>query len=480
MRLGRAAGPRLDPTGPRLATTEEPSSPPVWVQVVEPGPATPSTVRMSWRPVVIEISIAALVVFVLVAGAGVLGAYQVAQREAVTNALRACDVIARSAVEPALSDALVSSSTDTPAAIDQVDRVVRSEVLSSTVIRVNLWTPDGRVVYSDDTSLIGQRFDLDDSAQQAMRTRTTIGAVVAPTAPQNVDEPATGKVLEIYRPVRTPSGQPLLFETDSRYDVVIAHSGQMWLYISLIAAGSLLLMHMLWVPLSWVLVSRLRQALRQRDLLLDRALSASAEERRRIAGTLHDGVVQDLAATSFVVAGSAQQAHRAAQAQLAERLETAAAGVRASIGALRSLLVDIYPPNLRVAGLSATLADLATSLETRGMHVVVAEDADLDLDPPTQTLIYRVAQECLRNADRHGQATNATVRIRRRDDRVRLDVVDDGVGFDAVAMLASPGEGHFGLRVMRDLAAEHGAELAVVSQPGVGTQWRLEVSVASR
>jgi signal transduction histidine kinase len=254
----------------------------------------------------------------------------------------------------------------------------------------------------------------------------------------------------------------------------------MWLYISLIAAGSLLLMHMLWVPLSWVLVSRLRQALRQRDLLLDRALSASAEERRRIAGTLHDGVVQDLAATSFVVAGSAQQAHRAAQAQLAERLETAAAGVRASIGALRSLLVDIYPPNLRVAGLSATLADLATSLETRGMHVVVAEDADLDLDPPTQTLIYRVAQECLRNADRHGQATNATVRIRRRDDRVRLDVVDDGVGFDAVAMLASPGEGHFGLRVMRDLAAEHGAELAVVSQPGVGTQWRLEVSVASR
>jgi signal transduction histidine kinase len=313
-----------------------------------------------------------------------------------------------------------------------------------------------------------------------MQTRSTIGAIVDPTAPQNVDESARGKVLEIYRPVRTPSGQPLLFETDSRYDAVIAHSGQMWLDISLIAVGSLLLMHMLWVPLSWVLVSRLRQARRQRDLLLDRALSASAEERRRIAGTLHDGVVQDLAATSFVVAGSAQQAHRAAQIQLAQRLETAAAGVRASIGALRSLLVDIYPPNLRVAGLSATLADLATSLETRGMHVVVAEDADLDLDPTTQTLIYRVAQECLRNADRHGQATNATVRIRRRDDRVRLDVVDDGVGFDAAATLASPGEGHFGLRVMRDLAAEHGAELAVASLPGVGTQWRLEVSVASR
>jgi signal transduction histidine kinase len=434
---------------------------------------------MTWRPVVIEISIAALVVFALVAGAGTFGAYQVARREAVTDALRACDVIARSAVEPALTDALVTPSTDTPAAIDQVDRVIRAQVLSSTVIRVNLWSPDGRVVYSDDASLIGQRFNLDDRARQALQTRSAIGAVVDPTAPQNIDEPADGQLLEIYRPVRTPSGQALLFEADSRYNAVTARSGQMWIDISLIAVGSLLLMHVLWVPLSWVLVNRLRQAGRQRDLLLDRALSASTEERRRIAGTLHDGVVQDLAATSFVVAGSAQQAHRAAQTQLAARLETAAAGVRASIGALRSLLVDIYPPNLRVAGLSATLADLANSLETRGMHVTVAEDPDLDLDPPTQTLIYRVAQECLRNADRHGQASHATVRIRRRDGRVRLDVVDDGVGFDPAATLNRPGEGHFGLRVMRDLAAEHGAELSVASQPGIGTQWRLEVDVAS-
>jgi signal transduction histidine kinase len=250
----------------------------------------------------------------------------------------------------------------------------------------------------------------------------------------------------------------------------------MWLDISLIAVGSLLLMHVLWVPLSWVLVSRLRQARRQRDMLLDRALSASDEERRRIAGTLHDGVVQDLAATSFVVASSAQQAQRADQAQLAGRLETAAAGVRASIGALRSLLVDIYPPNLSVAGLSATLADLASSLEGRGMQVVVAEDPELDLDPATQSLIYRIAQECLRNAGRHAQASHATVRISRHDDIVRLDVADNGIGFDPAATLDNLPESHFGLRVMRDLAIEHNARLAVRSRIGAGTQWRLEVN----
>jgi signal transduction histidine kinase len=453
-----------------------------WVRLAVPGQKNPATAPMSWRPVVIEILIAALVVFALVSTAGVLAAYRVAEQEAVTNALRSCDLLARSVLEPALSDALVppefgsNDSTASAAALSRVDHAVHAFVLSSTVVRVKIWTPAGRVVYSDEKRLIGDSFPLDETGEQALFTDSTIGAVSDLGDPENEFERSDGTLLEVYRPVHTPSGQTLLFETYSRYDSVIAHSGQMWFDIAAIAVGSLLLMHVLWVPLSWVLMNRLRQARRQRDMLLDRALSASHEERRRIAGTLHDGVVQELAATSFVVAGSAQQAQRAEQHQLAAKLETASAGVRASISALRSLLVDIYPPNLRVAGLSATLADLATSLRSRGLHVTVESDPDLELDARTQTLIYRVAQECLRNADRHAQAREATVRISRRDGRIRLDVTDNGIGFDVESTLEGPDEGHFGLQVMRDLAVEHKALLAVRSRPGVGTRWLLEVA----
>src|SRR5262245_1176391 len=66
---------------------------PPWTPVAIPGQATATMLRMSWRPVVIEISIAALVVFILVGAAAVLAAYRVAEHEAVTTALRACDLL---------------------------------------------------------------------------------------------------------------------------------------------------------------------------------------------------------------------------------------------------------------------------------------------------------------------------------------------------------------------------------------------------
>ena len=73
------------------------------------------------------------------------------------------------------------------------------------------------------------------------------------------------------------------------------------------------------------------------------------------------------------------------------------------------------------------------------------------------------------------QASHATVRISRHDDIVRLDVADNGIGFDPAATLDNAAEGHFGLRIMRDLAIEHNARLAVRSRVGAGTHWRLEV-----
>ncbi len=461
MRKGRAgarAGPvdrsLSDPVAARGRDREPP-----WIEVVAPGPARVITTPVDWRTVLIEMAVAALVVFVLVGAAGAIAAWRVAENEAVTDALRSCDLIARSALEPALTDAVVPvpvptlgtvaglPRTTTPpgpvapdpahvAELRRLDHVVHALVLSSTVVRVKLWTPDGQVVYSDEGRLIGQQFGLDDTGRRALHNETTIGELSDLKAPENEFERSDGRLLEVYRPVHTPSGQPLVFETYSHYDPILIHSGQMWRDILVITVGSLLLMHVLWVPLSWVLMNRLRQARRQRDVLVDRALSASAAERRRIAGTLHDGVVQELVATSFIVAGSAQQV---AQPELAAQLETAAASVRASLGALRSLLVDIYPPNLGMAGLSATLADLATALRTRGMQVSVTEDPELHLDPDTQTLVYRVAQECLRNADRHARASQASVRISRRDNRIRLEVADNGIGFEPAPILAAAG-----------------------------------------
>jgi signal transduction histidine kinase len=208
---------------------------------------------------------------------------------------------------------------------------------------------------------------------------------------------------------------------------------------------------------------------------LAKALTAGAEERRRIAGALHDGVVQDLAAVSFVVAGSADRARGIGQNQLGEQLDVVADTLRSNIRALRSLLVDIYPPSLRSAGLPAALSDLAATLSTPGVSITITTEPNLTVGHQVEALLYGVAQECLRNAVRHAQATTIEVEIVRAGSDVYLEVREDGIGFDAPSVTRGPADDHFGLRVICDMAADLGALLVVDSRPGAGTRWRLEM-----
>ena len=56
-----------------------------------------------------------------------------------------------------------------------------------------------------------------------------------------------------------------------------------------------------------------------------------------------------------------------------------------------------------------------------------------------------------------------------------MEIIDDGVGFDAAGLLAHPKEGHFGLRVLGDVVADAGGELLLSSAPGAGTSWQLRI-----
>jgi two-component system, NarL family, sensor kinase len=205
-------------------------------------------------------------------------------------------------------------------------------------------------------------------------------------------------------------------------------------------------------------------------------VDASIEERRRIAGTLHDGVVQELAATSFTVAGAAARAETRGDARLAEDLHGVAGTLRSSIGGLRSLLVDIFPANLRTGGLADALADLAAPLRSRGIEVTLdLEQGAVDLDPDVERLVFRITQECLHNVRRHSGASSVRIAWRSEGLEMVLDVQDDGRGFDPAEVLTSPREGHFGVRVLADVASAAGADLSVSTAPGAGCHWRLRV-----
>ncbi len=445
---------------------------PRWIPVAAGSSSRPEAPVRVPR-VFVQVIAGAIVVIIAVALVGIAAARRLAEAEAVNDAAKTADLLADTVVQPTLDDGIV---TGDPAVLAAVDKVVRDQVLNpSSIVRVKIWNPDGRILYSDEPRLIGQSFPLGEEEQDVFTDPQTRADVSDLQAPENQFERDSGKLLEAYRPVWTHSGTPLLFETYFRYDEVTARSGQLWRGFAGVTLSSILLLVVLLVPVLWRLLDRLKRAQGQREALLQRSVDASTQERRRIAGALHDGVVQDLVATSFRVTGSAERAESVGQPALAQELRGAAGTVRTSIGGLRSLLVDIYPPNLAVSGLTPALEDLVSSVRSRGIAVTLDLPADTGLDPAGERLVFLVAQECLGNVARHSEASSVVVRLAHEDGYAVLDIGDDGIGFDAGQAIAHPPEGHFGLRVLGDVASEAGAELWLASAPGEGTQWRLRV-----
>ena len=445
---------------------------PPWILVAAGTNVRSGEPQVQTRRVFAQVIAAALAVLVAVALLGVVASRRLAEAEAVTDAAKNAGLLANSVAAPALTEGLL---TGDPAAVSAMDKAIREHVLGSSIVRVKIWDPTGLILYSDEPALIGQRFPLGAEERDVLTKPLARADVSNLSAPENRLERSEGKLLQVYRPMWTPAGNPVLFETYARYDVVTSRTGDLLRGFAGITLTSLLLLVVLLMPILWRLLNRLKQSQLQREELLKRAVDASSEERRRIAGALHDGVVQDLAATSFTIGGAAEHAMSLGQPGLADEVRAAADTARASIGGLRSLLLDIYPPSLVTAGLEAALNDLVSTLRARGTEVLLNIGRDTGLDAAGERLVYRVAQECLHNIAKHAAATNVEVRLEREEHHAVLAINDNGVGVDAPDLLANPKEGHFGLRVLGDVVADAGGELLLASAPGAGTHWQLRI-----
>jgi two-component system, NarL family, sensor kinase len=422
------------------------------------------------RPVA-QFAVAGLIAVLIVGIATAVASRRVGQREAIVDARTTTLVKAQTVVEPAVTRGL---EVGDPAAVAQVDRVVHTGVLDRSLVRVKIWSRDGRVVYSDEPRLIGASYRL-GAAELAAIDHGVIEAEVSDlTKPENRYERPLHKLLEVYLPVRTPSGERLLFESYFRYDAVSASGSRIWRSFAPVSIGALLALELVQIPLAWSLARRLRERQRDRERLLSQALSASDGERRRIASDLHDGVVQDLAGVAYELAGSARSTQ--IEPGAATVLSRAAAQVRDSIKTLRTLLVDIYPPKLADAGLASALTDLFAGVEARG----VAVDLDTDrlaepLPSDAARLLWRSAQEGVRNVLAHAHATSVTVSAVTADGRTTLDLADDGVGFDTDELPRRAAAGHLGLRGLADLVADAGGAFSVTSTRGAGTHVHVEM-----
>jgi two-component system, NarL family, sensor kinase len=378
-------------------------------------------------------------------------------------------------VKSAVSDGLLKGSGR---AVRKVDNVVVAQVLSESIVRVKIWSPGGRVLYSDDPAEIGGRYALGDEEQELLRNGGAKVEVSDLSRPENALDRQQGRLLEAYTRIRTPSGTPLLFEIYQRFGSVTADARRLLEALAPPILGAIALIVLIQVPLFWSLMRRLQRSHEQREGLLANAVTSSRRERRRVASYLHDGPVQELAGLAFSLAPVADDvAARGADGDAAI-VRTVIDRLRGTVRDLRALLVDLHPPTLAAAGLDAALGDLVSPLTARGTTVELQVDGDDRLDPDTQALVYRVAQEAVRNVIAYADATTVSVEVGVVDSTARLVVADNGRGFGPETRERRRAEGHLGLSLVEELAEQAGGSLTIDSLDGAGTRVQLEVPLA--
>nr|MDQ6949539.1 histidine kinase [Actinomycetota bacterium] len=446
---------------------------PEWEGGNRPGSRRKRRGRITVRSAVVAFVAADLAAVVVIAVAVAVVVGRGVTAAAVRDARDLTVAEGKAAVWPLLTDGVVGGD---PAALSALDHTVRTRVLSARVVRVKVWLPDGTIVYSDEPRLMGQRFALGADEVRVLRDGRPAAGVSNLADPENLYERHFNKLLQVYDGLHTAGGQPVLFEAYLQFSAVDANRNRELVSLLPAMGAGLALLFLAQVPLAWTMARRLEAGQAEEQRLLQRALDSADVERRHIAADLHDGPVQALAGTALSLTAAADQAEKAGLSPVAATVASAASELRQGIRDLRSLIVAIAPPRLHDEGLAAALEDLVSPLRARGVDTTLSVAEDLELPRDIEALAYRSAQEAIRNIARHApDAGRVTVTVSRQNNRMTLEIGDDGTGFDPAILADRPAQGHVGLHLLGELAADAGGQLDVVSAPDRGTTLTLEV-----
>ncbi len=194
---------------------------------------------------------------------------------------------------------------------------------------------------------------------------------------------------------------------------------------------------------------------------------AVLEERQRLARELHDSVVQSLYSMALYADAAALALKAGKQNVTLQHLHELGDTARGAMYDMRLLIFELHPPALEQEGLVTALRVRLAAVEARaGVHTDFEVEGERRLPIGIEQELYRIAQEALNNVMKHAGAQNVTLRLQFTDGVIRLQVRDDGVGFDP--SLAA-GSGGMGLRSFVARAAKIGGQVTVDSRPGHGT-----------
>jgi signal transduction histidine kinase/ligand-binding sensor domain-containing protein len=258
-------------------------------------------------------------------------------------------------------------------------------------------------------------------------------------------------------------------ETGATVDFAIAPAYYQTTWFPTLAVG--MLVGVVWAA-HRIRVGIVEKHEREISALNERLMKAQEQERIRIAGELHDGVMQEMLAATMML-GTAKR-RIAAESDAKATIEKVQEKLIRVGTDIRQLSHDLHPPVLHDAGLPQALRTYCEQF-TASSGTPVACDADddaRDLSRGAALALFRIVQEALGNAAKHAHARQITVRLTRSGEVVSLVVSDAGVGFDTSRLGTSGG---LGLIMMRERAGQLNGKFEFESAPGRGTTIKVTI-----
>lgn len=255
------------------------------------------------------------------------------------------------------------------------------------------------------------------------------------------------------------------------------HGRDLFLSLSLIAnvLSLQVFLCMIALPFMFLGVVLVEQIETERSLRKSKArlIDSQEQERRRIARELHDGVGQSLALLEIELG----QLEVECDPEVRSRLQSAIHQVSEISSVAREISHGLHPSHLEYLGLAGALAKLCRDFSRdRSLNIdFVHSDLPGRLNPDVSLSLYRVAQEALHNVSKYSHARHVEIRLKQKAGRLRMDIVDDGIGF-AVEHKTSAG---IGLESMRERMEFVGGTIAITSAPMKGTRIHASVPLDS-
>ncbi len=405
-------------------------------------------------------------------------------------------------VAPLVQDLADSEAID-DADMDRLDALVRETPLGRYVVSFKIWSREGRIVFSTDESIIGKRFEMGDNAMRAwngtVATEISYLGDEEHAGEQNLAE----RLLETYSPIRNEANDEVIavaefYQTLDQMDAQLLRTrlfgwltlGAAALVVYVVLAGIVRRGSDTIVRQQRELSDKIRQLtslLAQNRRLNDRvrrAASGTAARNesvlRRISAELHDGPAQALGLALLRLDAVMEHAAgcdctNSSLEQSKNDLVTIQNSVRDALEEIRRLSTGLILPELDNLSLRETLLRVVRRHEVRsGTEVALhLENIPEYASLPLKITVYRVVQEALNNAYRHAGGKEQQVRVDMEQDRLIVDVVDGGPGFDPENPLLQ--DGHLGLEGMRQRVESMGGVFSVDASPGQGTRIHAEM-----